>query len=94
LPPRACPRRNRPPCAAKWGWASRRRWRGCLPEAEDALHRRLSQGFREAAHALRRAPGYAEPLYPGIREALDGLRHAEVFFGIATGKARRGLDYT
>jgi phosphoglycolate phosphatase len=65
-----------------------------LPEAEEALHRRLSQGFREAAHALRSAPGFAEPLYPGIREALDGLRHREVFLAIATGKARRGLDFT
>ena len=36
--------------------------------------------------------GFAEPLYPGIREALDGLRHPEVFLAIATGKARRGLD--
>jgi len=65
-----------------------------LPEADDALHRRLSQGFREAAHALRSRPGFAEPLYPGIREALDGLRHPEVFLAIATGKARRGLDFT
>jgi phosphoglycolate phosphatase len=31
---------------------------------------------------------------PASGEALDGLRHPEVFFGIATGKARRGLDYT
>jgi len=40
-----------------------------LPEAEEALHRRLSQGFREAAHELRSTAGFAEPLYPGIREA-------------------------
>ena len=65
-----------------------------LPEAEEVLHRRLSQGFREAAHALRSTAGSAEPLYPGIREALDGLRHPEVFLAIATGKARRGLDFT
>jgi phosphoglycolate phosphatase len=65
-----------------------------LPEAEEALHRRLSQGFREAAYALRSTRGFAEPLYPGIREALDGLRHPEVFLAIATGKARRGLDHT
>ena len=56
--------------------------------------RRLSQGFREAAHALRSTAGFAEPLYPGVREALDGLRHPEVFLAIATGKARRGLDFT
>jgi hypothetical protein len=39
-------------------------------------------------------PAFAEPLYPGIREALDELRHPEVFLAIATGKARRGLDFT
>lgn len=65
-----------------------------LPEADAALHRRLAQGFREAAFALRRRPDFAEPLYPGIREALAELRHPAVFFGIATGKARRGLDHT
>lgn len=65
-----------------------------LPEADALLHRRLAQGFREAAHVLRRKPGFTEPLYPGIREALAGLSHPAVFLGIATGKARRGLDHT
>jgi phosphoglycolate phosphatase len=65
-----------------------------LPEADALLHRRLAEGFREAAFALRRRPGFTEPLYPGIREALEGLCHPAVFLGIATGKARRGLDHT
>ena len=65
-----------------------------LPEGEAGLHRRLAVAFREAAFEMRRQPGYAEPLYPGIREVLDSLCHPAVFFGIATGKARRGLDHT
>lgn len=44
-----------------------------------------------------RAEGRGEdiaPLYPGVREALERL-HAipEVLLGVATGKARRGLDH-
>ena len=54
-----------------------------LPEADALLHRRLAQGFREAAFALRRRPGFTEPLYPGISEALEGLRHPAVFLGNA-----------
>jgi phosphoglycolate phosphatase len=65
-----------------------------LPTAESELHGRLAGSFRQAAFALRRGPGYSEPLYPGIREMLADLAHPAVFFGIATGKARRGLDYT
>ena len=65
-----------------------------LPTAEGALHGRLAGSFRQAAFALRRGPGYSEPLYPGVREMLAELSHPTIFFGIATGKARRGLDYT
>jgi phosphoglycolate phosphatase len=65
-----------------------------LPTAEGELHGRLAGSFRQAAFALRRGPGYSEPLYPGVREMLADLAHPIVFFGIATGKARRGLDYT
>ena len=65
-----------------------------LPDRDPALHQRLAGSFRQAAFASRQTPGYAEPLYPGIRELLAALAHPAVFLGIATGKARRGLDYT
>ena len=65
-----------------------------VPEGEEVVRRRLALAFREAAQAIRRRPDYTEPLYPGIREALEGLVHPTVFLGIATGKARRGLDHT
>ncbi|WP_289042695.1 HAD-IA family hydrolase [uncultured Aliiroseovarius sp.] len=36
----------------------------------------------------------AAPLYPGARQALDALHlRDEVLLGVATGKARRGLDH-
>ena len=65
-----------------------------LPGSDRDLQRRLAGSFRQAAVALRQGPDYSEPLYPGVRELLTNLSHPAVFFGIATGKARRGLDYT
>jgi phosphoglycolate phosphatase len=65
-----------------------------VPGEDAALQRRLAQGFREAAQTLRRGPDYREPLFPGIREALLDIAHPAVCLGIATGKARRGLDHT
>jgi phosphoglycolate phosphatase len=67
---------------------------GLVPGSAGDLQSRLAGAFRQAAFAQRRAAGYSEPLYPGIRELLGELAHPAVFFGIATGKARRGLDYT
>jgi phosphoglycolate phosphatase len=64
------------------------------PGAAPEQHRRLSLSFRAAADALRRRPDYVEPLFPGVREALAALGGPAVFLGIATGKARRGLDHT
>ena len=65
-----------------------------LPAGEEEIRARLAGSFRQAAFGLRRSPGYSEPLYSGIREMLADLAHPQVFFSIATGKARRGLDYT
>jgi len=52
----------------------------------------LANCYREAFFALRQRPDHVEPLYPGAREALDRLDEAGFLLGIATGKARRGLD--
>lgn len=54
----------------------------------------LADAYRREAIAARTRPGYAEPLFPGIREALDHIDGPEVWFGIATGKRRRGLLHT
>lgn len=54
---------------------------------------RLAEAYKEAFRARRLRPGHAEPLYPGVRDALARLAAREdVRLGIATGKSRRGLD--
>eukprot|EP01136_Pigoraptor_vietnamica_P027711 Opistho-1_new@84345 len=69
-----------------------------LPEASDAVHRDLAAIYREVVHDLRAseapdAPS-AEPLFPGIRELIEGLAVPEVFLGVATGKNLRGVEHT
>jgi phosphoglycolate phosphatase len=57
----------------------------------------LAEHYR-AGFVAQRASGGAEahaPLYPGAREALDRLdRDPATLMGVATGKARPGLDHT
>lgn len=65
------------------------------PEASEAIHDALVQGYKDAYVALRAKTGAAQssPLYPGAREALKHLQNVpEVLLGVATGKSRRGLD--
>ncbi len=54
---------------------------------------RLTEAYKAAFAERRRRPDHAEPLYPGVREALAKLSaRDDVFLGIATGKSRRGVD--
>jgi phosphoglycolate phosphatase len=53
-------------------------------------------GHYRDSFVARRAAGGAEaiaPLYPGAVEAIQAISDAETLLGIATGKARRGLDH-
>ncbi len=63
-----------------------------LPGAEDWLIKRLAGLYRSAYYqpAPFQQPT-AEPLVPGMREALTYLRSCGLSLGIATGKSRRGL---
>jgi phosphoglycolate phosphatase len=68
-----------------------------LPAADDGTHRTLAASYREIVHGLRmgNAQGVAEePLFPGIRELIEGLAAPEIFLGVATGKNLRGLEHT
>ncbi|MCH8861353.1 MAG: HAD-IA family hydrolase [Proteobacteria bacterium] len=61
-------------------------------EVEPALVARLVEDYKGAFHDLRADGGHAqEPLYPGIREALEALSEAGYDLGVATGKSSRGL---
>lgn len=54
----------------------------------------LSTAYRDAWTEIRAAPDFAEPLFAGARETVAALAgDAGVTLGIATGKARRGVDH-
>jgi phosphoglycolate phosphatase len=65
------------------------------PELGPASVRDAAEGYKAAFARLRVETGgeAAAPLYPGAREALERLEAAGVRMGVATGKARRGLDH-
>lgn len=57
----------------------------------DAPHAELVEAYR-SIYRDAMAPGAdTEPLYDGIREALDALAGDHTLFGVATGKSRAGL---
>jgi phosphoglycolate phosphatase len=63
-----------------------------VPEAEAALHLRLTERYKAVFFALREQRDHAEPLYPGAREAIAQLEEAGCLLGVATGKSQRGLQ--
>ncbi|MGI9475989.1 MAG: HAD-IA family hydrolase [Hyphomicrobiaceae bacterium] len=64
-----------------------------LPNEPRKVIEAVSDGYREAARALRAAPVSHEPLYDGIADVIDALTHREdAVLGIATGKSIRGVD--
>jgi phosphoglycolate phosphatase len=62
-----------------------------LPDAEDALHIALAEDYKNAFHRLRGRGLVAEPMFDGIRDALDALEAEGWLLGVATGKSDRGL---
>ncbi len=63
-----------------------------VPNLPGAEIERLVESYKQGFTGIRATE--AAPLYPGAREALDGLRaRDEVLMGVATGKSRRGLDH-
>jgi len=65
-----------------------------LPDTEPGLRRRITQSYKDAFFEIRHRADLAEPLFPGVREALAAL-HARpgTVLGIATGKSQRGLAH-
>lgn len=60
----------------------------------DAVLADVVEAYRQAAIAQRLDPEHHEPIFPGAIDALDRLENAGYLLGVATGKARRGLDFT
>lgn len=67
-----------------------------VPDMPAADVERASQEYKDMFIKLRAEKGgeAAVPMYDGARETLIGLHERdEVLLGVATGKARRGLDH-
>ncbi len=65
-----------------------------LPSEDPAMLKLVQDSYREAFFHLRQDPDLHEPLFPGTREALNGLAaRDDVLLGVATGKSRRGLRF-
>lgn len=67
-----------------------------LPDARAGEVAAAVEGYRAAFRALQAAGGGedAAPLFPGARAVLDALAgEPGLLLGVATGKARRGLDH-
>lgn len=64
------------------------------PDLAEPAVRAVTEGYRVAFKALREAPDFDEPLFPGVREVLEELERGGCLLGIATGKGRRGLGLT
>lgn len=63
-----------------------------VPDIPDHEVRALARAYKSAFQEIRQSPGHREPLYPGVRAALDHLaREPRVLLGVATGKSVRGV---
>jgi len=64
-----------------------------FPDADAAQREDIVRIYKELFVSMRNSPDYEEPLFPGTHEILEALDDAGILLGIATGKARRGVDY-
>ncbi|MBL8644989.1 MAG: HAD-IA family hydrolase [Rhodospirillaceae bacterium] len=64
-----------------------------FPEADAKTHAEADRVYRKIFAEWRAQPGHVEPLFPGTAEAIAALESAGYLLGIATGKARRGVDF-
>lgn len=63
------------------------------PEHDEAVRAALAHRYRTAFLELKRDPAHHEPLFEGIAATVESLSgRDDMLLGIATGKARRGID--
>lgn len=62
------------------------------PTLDPARYPELGEAYK-AAFIRNREAGALEPLYDGARETIEILKRDGWLLGIATGKARRGIDH-
>ncbi|MCC2977276.1 HAD-IA family hydrolase [Sphingomonas sp. PL-96] len=62
------------------------------PDQDPASHLALAEDYKRHFRAMRTGGGLAdEPLFDGVREALEQLADSGWLLGVATGKSDRGL---
>lgn len=64
------------------------------PPTDPVVTAHVAEAYRQSFLAMRARRDYHEPLFPGARDAIVALDSPQACLGIATGKARRGLDAT
>lgn len=63
-----------------------------LPEADAALHQVMAEEYKRAFQTMRADASLdPEPLFDGVREAIETLDAGGWMLGVATGKSDRGL---
>jgi len=62
------------------------------PDLAEDRYPALVEGYRQA-FVVNRQRGLTEPLYEGARALVMELKEAGWLLGVATGKARRGVDH-
>lgn len=65
-----------------------------VPDLGREVHTELAHYYKAAFREIRATSQRHEPLFPGIREALESLSNAGYLLGVATGKSRVGLAAT
>ena len=64
-----------------------------VPDKPMDLHDKIVAKYKQEFRAARTEGRLSQPLVPGIREVLDGLRDAGWVLGVATGMSDRGLKH-
>ena len=66
-----------------------------LPDEPEDRIARMVEGYKASYLEFRRQSQdeAGAPMFPGARDALDDLRARGYVLGVATGKARRGVDH-
>jgi len=63
------------------------------PEQDDEVRAALSLAYRRAFLDMKRDPALHEPLFPGVAASIAAFaKRDDIALGIATGKARRGIE--
>ncbi|RYY36814.1 MAG: HAD family hydrolase [Sphingomonadales bacterium] len=62
------------------------------PKGEPVQHEEMAESYKSAFFAMRSNGALdPEPLFDGVRDAIDALQSAGWLLGVATGKSDRGL---